>query len=94
MFKLIWKSAIIPQSWKESIIKPIPKKIENYRPISLIRKLYEKLLLPKFTTHPFRHCGKRDCIDAVATLGSSNKERFMAFLDIKAAYNSVDSGKN
>jgi hypothetical protein len=110
IFKFIWKEGIIPQAWRESIIKPIPKKgdpkqIENYRPISLtesIRKLYEKLLIPKLKEYiepldmaqnGFRN--RRGCIDAIGTLQewmvqNRNKNRFMGFLDIKAAYDSVD----
>ena len=56
----------------------------------------KNFFLPKFTT--FRHFtfrSMRGCIDAIATLQewlilNRNKERYMAFLDIKAAYDSVD----
>ena len=81
-------------------------KISNYRPISLTeipRKLFESLLLPilvsKIEPLSIEQGGfirRRGCPDQVAILqqwclsGSPKSQRFLAFLDIRAAYDSVD----
>ena len=79
--------------------------ISNYRPISLtevLRKLFERILLPFIQTFiepltveqgGFRQ--NRGCMDQVATLQQwcsqkHSQSKIMAFLDIKAAYDSVD----
>lgn len=79
--------------------------ISNYRPISLTevtRKLFERLILKEVTEKieplsveqgGFR--SNRGCIDQIAALQQwncqkPNRPRIMAFLDIKAAYDSVD----
>ena len=118
-FKLILAAKLVPQSWKRSIVVPVPKKgdltmIKNYRPISLtepLRKIFEHCMLmyvnesagPTFLTQGgFRtnHC----CNDMIVVLQETmctlkklkakhkheNKDVHVAFLDIKAAYDSVD----
>lgn len=108
-FKVLILAKLVPQSWKRSIVVPVPKKgdltqIKNYRPISLtepLRKLFEHCMLryvnlsagPSFLTQGgFRtnHC----CNDMIVVLQEailkSKKKLHMAFLDIKAAYDSVD----
>lgn len=119
LFKLFSSVKLVPQSWKRSIVVPVPKKgdlsqIKNYRPISLtepLRKLFEHCLLryvnesagTSFLTQGgFRtnHC----CNDMIVVLHEtmstlkkekarnrkSYKDMHIAFLDIKAAYDSVD----
>jgi len=119
LFKLFLAVKLVPQSWKRSIVVPVPKKgdltqIKNYRPISLtepLRKIFEHCMLryvnesvgPSFLTQGgFRtnHC----CNDMIVVLqeamltlkkeksknGRLKKDMHVAFLDIKAAYDSVD----
>lgn len=59
-----WKTGIIPPSWKEAIIIPIPKpskppdRITNLRPISLtscLSKLTEKMVLQRLEWHLEEH---------------------------------------
>lgn len=96
---LSWtRSIIVPVPKKGNL-----NKIENYRPISLtesFRKIFEHCLVRfltatagpmHFSQGGFRsdHC----CSDMIATLHevlSKNKNIHVAFLDIKAAYDSVD----
>jgi hypothetical protein len=118
-FKLLVHVKLVPQSWKRSIVVPVPKKgdltqIQNYRPISLtepLRKIFEHCMLryvndsagPSFLTQGgFRtnYC----CNDMIVVLQETmltmtkerkmhkmeNKNMHVAFLDIKAAYDSVD----
>ena len=56
VFNSCWSSHLFPQSWRRSIVVPIPKKgkdrskVQNYRPISLtscLGKLYERLVKPQ-----------------------------------------------
>lgn len=119
LFKLFLAVKLVPQSWKRSIVVPVPKKgdltqIKNYRPISLtepLRKIFEHCMLryvnesvgQSFLTQGgFRtnHC----CNDMIVVLqeamltlkkeksrnGRLKKDMHVAFLDIKAAYDSVD----
>lgn len=93
-----WKrSCIVPVPKKGDL-----SKIENYRPISLLettRKIFEHCLLDqlKQTTKISKyqagfqagHC----CNDQISTLNDilkTSKKKIVTFLDIKAAYDSVD----
>lgn len=109
LFKIFIEVKLVPQSWKRSIVVPVPKKgdlclIKNYRPISLtepLRKIFEHCMLryinesagPSFLTQGgFRtnHC----CNDMIVVLQEAmlklKKKMHVAFLDIRAAYDSVD----
>lgn len=108
LFKIFFRTGLIPLSWTRSIVIPVPKKgnlneIKNYRPISLtesIRKIFEHCLVRfltvsispmHFSQGGFRsdHC----CSDMISSLHevlNKNKNTHIAFLDIKAAYDSVD----
>ncbi|TEB15429.1 hypothetical protein C9890_0607 [Perkinsus sp. BL_2016] len=100
---------MVPQTWKRSIVVPVPKKgdlclIKNYRPISLtepLRKIFEHCMLryvnesigQSFLTQGgFRtnHC----CNDMIVVLQEAMLKAkgkiHVAFLDIRAAYDSVD----
>lgn len=59
-YNLVWSTGQIPDSWKESIIVPIPKKIrkeghpDEYRPISLIScmaKVLERVINRRLTSY-------------------------------------------
>lgn len=111
LFRCVWKSGRIPDSWKVARIQPVPKKgdltlIKNYRPISLtevIRRAFETILVPKLsglTSLVLEQGGfrtRRGTLDQLAVLQewtiqskAKGKARYMAFLDIKAAYDQVD----
>lgn len=57
------RTAIFPTSFKESVVKPIPKKgsdnhVDNYRPVSnlnIMAKLYESIIYNKISTHVFNY---------------------------------------
>ena len=115
LFNEIVRLGVVPSSWREALIAPIPKKenplgIGEHRPISLtehLRKCFEHCLLGYVTraVEPlnasqcgFRH--DRSTIDQCATLQEiilqfhkqHGKAPEIVFLDIKAAYDSVDRG--
>lgn len=109
LFKIFIETKMVPQTWKRSIVVPVPKKgdlclIKNYRPISLtepLRKIFEHCMLryvnesigQSFLTQGgFRtnHC----CNDMIVVLQEAMLKAkgkiHVAFLDIRAAYDSVD----
>lgn len=113
LFNECSQTGFVPSSWKKAILVPVPKvsspsAISEYRPISVLehmRKLYEKILFPYFTSllepldisqNGFR--ARRATLDAAAALqeliiehrARSQRALLVAFLDIKAAYDSVD----
>ena len=109
LFLLFIEVKLVPQSWKRSIVVPVPKKgdlclIQNYRPISLtepLRKVFEHCMLryvnesagSSFLTQGgFRT--NHSCNDMIIVLQEAmlklKKKVHVAFLDIKAAYDSVD----
>mgnify|MGYP002777274952 CR=1 FL=1 len=111
-FEWIWYGGVVPASWNQVMIQPVPKKgdtslIENNRPISLtenLRKLFERLILKAMTllVEPldiaqggFRE--RRSTLEQCASLNEmmvshlqrTGQHLLVAFLDIKAAYDTV-----
>lgn len=116
MFAVYMSLAVVPSSWKRTLICPVPKKgdlsrIANYRPISLTevsRKIFEMCLLHRFQVSGaitlsreqggFREgrstIDQVECLDKlVQHIRGQGKKVCMAFLDIKAAYDSVPRGE-
>jgi Reverse transcriptase (RNA-dependent DNA polymerase)/Endonuclease-reverse transcriptase len=98
---LAWKQARIIPVWKN---KGTATDVQYYRPIALtshIRRLYEKLILkaikPIVDPHLLKHQGgfrdNRGTLHQILCLHElcvANPEAYKAFLDIKAAYDTVD----
>ena len=106
LFRVCTRTACIPSRWKIAWIHPVHKKvleIANYRPIvltSAVRRVFEKCLLPELELLDPSLClaqagfrrkqSVNDHLSVYIELTKAHPHLYHAFLDIKAAYDTVD----
>jgi len=103
LFQRVWCSGRVPAEWKDGVIVSLYKvknECSSYRPISLLSvlgKVFSHILLeriqplPQMTQRP-QQSGfiGRSTIDAIGTSLTVQLFKYVAFVDIKSAFDSVD----